>query len=139
MLFIIFLFKINEKLELTIDSDSTYYSSGTKMTTTQEAVKATDNVVSMFIIRNGQTAARSLWIIKTDGNIYRIKYKRSEATGVDAGYYDIHNLEKYEGKNIVYIADTAPCHRQACSGYDGPTFIDIEGNIYGADELVELK
>ena len=126
-----FTWYINDKLELILNSESKYLSSGSYMTSKQKDVKVADNVLDIFIIETG-LGDRSyyLYFIKTDGSVYRVNWKWSDAKGVVYGaFFDIPNIKKLDVKNVVYVANYNWRKCPVCEGDNMAVFVDIDGNV----------
>ncbi len=80
--------------------------------------KINDNVVSMFVVKNGNAGMNSLYYINTSGEIYETNIEEIETKELTS--------KKLNYKNIIYV--TEGFHSDD-SGYSYPIFVNIEGNI----------
>lgn len=85
--------------------------------------KISDNVISFYIINDGQSFFNSLYYIKTDGTVGKADV---ETPNINNKNVNINNDLGF--KNIVTILPTTFDSQE--SGYHGPTFVDINGNIF---------
>lgn len=85
--------------------------------------KISDNVISFYIINDGQSFFNSLYYIKTDGTI-----GKADVETPNINNKNINTNNDLEFKNIVTILPTTFDSQE--SGYQGPTFVDINGNIF---------
>ena len=122
-------FKINEKLELIYnkeDISGPYLIHGKT-----ENLKVADNVVYMSLMQDGTSTTYSLYYITADGSVYRAH--QLPTPNPISYYFNFLDAEKLNVKNIVAITEAAYCDKEMCSGWHGPMFIDIEGNISDGD------
>ena len=125
-----FRWTINNNLELLLDTESKYLSSGSLMSGKQDKVKVAENVLDMFLVQTG-IGDRSyfLYFLKTDGSINRVNWVWSKAKGVSyAPYYDIFNIKKLAAKNIVYVSEFDYSKCRTCDGDTAALLVDIDGN-----------
>ena len=80
--------------------------------------KISDNVVSMFVVKNGNAGMNSLYYINTNGEIYETNIEDLDTKELAS--------KKLNYKNIIYV--TEGFHNDD-SGYSYPIFVNIEGNI----------
>lgn len=85
--------------------------------------KISDNVISFYIINDGQAFFNSLYYIKTDGTVGKADVESSNINNKNITITNDLGL-----KNIITILPTTFDSQE--SGYHGPTFVDINGNIF---------
>lgn len=85
--------------------------------------KISDNVISFYIINDGQAFFNSLYYIKTHGTV-----GKADVESPNINNKNITITNDLGLKNIVTILPTAFDSQE--SGYHGPTFVDINGNIF---------
>ena len=80
--------------------------------------KISDNVVSMFVVKNNNAGMNFLYYINTNGEIYETNIEDLDTKELAS--------KKLNYKNIIYV--TEGFHSDD-SGYSYPIFVNIEGNI----------
>lgn len=85
--------------------------------------KISDNVISFYIINDGQAFFNNLYYIKTDGTV-----GKADVESPNINNKNITIINDLGLKNIITILPTTFDSQE--SGYHGPTFVDINGNIF---------
>ncbi len=90
--------------------------------------KISDNVISFYIINDGQAFFNNLYYIKTDGTV-----GKADVESPNINNKNITITNDLGLKNIVTILPTTFDSQE--SGYHGPTFVDINGNIFTKNDF----
>ena len=86
--------------------------------------KISDKVLNYYLINTGQDIGKSLFYIREDGSVSKVSIEYNYSADSDIAIEDnVNNL-----KNIVTILEGS--YSDDLSGYHGPIFIDINGNMY---------